>query len=48
MKFTERVRYYEAFDGYYRDDSSAPMVNMVAEGIQEHLEQANILVTKRC
>lgn len=39
VKFSDRVRYYEAFDSYYRDNSSAPMVNMVAENIKERLEQ---------
>ena len=34
VKFTDRVRYYDTFDSYYREKSYAPMGN-----IQERLEQ---------
>lgn len=39
VKFADRKRYYECFDLYYRESDAAPMVNMVAEYIKEHLEQ---------
>jgi Fic family protein len=39
VKFTDRKRYYEAFDCYYRDGDSSPMVMMVAEYVQERIEQ---------
>ena len=39
LKFTDRKRYYEAFDNYYRDDDAGVMVQMVAEYVQKRLEQ---------
>lgn len=37
VKFTDRRRYYEAFDSYYRDDSPDSMIRMVAEYVEERL-----------
>ena len=37
MKFTDRKRYYEAFDSYYRDNNSGAMVQMIAEYAEEQL-----------
>lgn len=37
MKFTDRKRYYEAFDSYYRDNDAGAMVQMVAEYVEERL-----------
>lgn len=39
VKFADRKRYYDCFDSYYREDTAAPMVNMVAEYLKERLEQ---------
>lgn len=39
VKFTDRKRYYDCFDSYYRDSNAVPMVNMVAEYIREGLER---------
>lgn len=37
VKFTDRKRYYEAFDSYYRDNDAGAMVQMVAEYVEERL-----------
>ncbi len=37
VKFTDRKRYYACFDSYYRDKSAAPMVNLVADYLEERL-----------
>jgi Fic family protein len=37
IKFSDRRRYYACFDGYYRDNTAAPMVAMVAEYLEERL-----------
>lgn len=39
VKFTDRRRYYECFDMYYRDGTAEPMVGMVAEYVEERLEK---------
>lgn len=39
VKFTDRLRYYDCFDSYYRDHNAAPFVEMVAEYIKERLYQ---------
>lgn len=39
VKFTDRKRYYNCFDSYYRDNSATPTVKMVAEYLLERLEQ---------
>ena len=38
VKFTDRRRYYDAFDSYYRDGNSVPMVELVAEYVSERYE----------
>ena len=38
VKFTDRRRYYDCFDSYYRDNDTAPIVNLIAEYIQTRLE----------
>lgn len=38
IKFADRKRYYECFDSYYKNKSAAPMVNMVAEYLEERLK----------
>ncbi len=37
VKFTDRKRYYDAFDRYYRDHDAGAMVGMVAEYVEERL-----------
>lgn len=39
VKFTDRKRYYEAFDAYYRDSTAIPMIQMIAEYVQEQLDR---------
>ena len=39
VKFTDRKRYYEAFDAYYRDKDVSPMVIMLAEYVEERLDR---------
>ena len=39
VKFTDRKRYYEAFDSYYRDNDAGAMVQMVAEYVEERLNR---------
>ncbi|MDY5390874.1 Fic family protein [Cloacibacillus porcorum] len=37
VKFADRRRYYEAFDSYYRDGDSWPMIEMTGEYVKERL-----------
>ena len=37
VKFSDRRRYYDCFDSYYRDGDASPMVEMVAEYVEERL-----------
>ncbi len=39
VKFTDRKRYYECFDSYFRDGDAGPMVKMVAEYIIEKMNR---------
>lgn len=39
VKFTDRKRYYEAFDCYSRNQDAMPMTNLIAEYVTERLEQ---------
>lgn len=39
VKFTDRKRYYEAFDHYYRDQDAAVMIKMVAEYVEDRLKE---------
>jgi excisionase family DNA binding protein len=44
VKFADRKRYYACFDSYYKDKTTAPMVELVAEYLEERLRQyLNIL-----
>ncbi len=38
VKFTDRRRYYDAFDAYYRDNDASPMTDLVAEYVNERLD----------
>lgn len=40
VKFTDRKRYYEAFDSYYRDGDASPMVKLVAEYVMDRMKSA--------
>ena len=37
VKFTDRKRYYDAFDAFYRDGKADDMVLLVAEYVNEAL-----------
>lgn len=39
VKFSDRHKYYQAFDAYYREQNELPMVEMVAAYVNERLEQ---------
>jgi len=44
VKFADRRRYYDCFDSYYKGNTAAPMVEMLAEYLEERLRQyLNIL-----
>ena len=38
VKFTDRRRYYDAFDAYYRNQNASPMIHLIAEYVDERLE----------
>ena len=39
IKFADRKRYYDCFDSYYRDNDASPMVEIVAEYVEERLKK---------
>ncbi len=39
VKFADRSRYYACFDSNYRDNTAAPMVELVAEYLEQRLER---------
>ncbi len=39
VKFTDRKRYYEAFDAYYRDNNASKMTTLIAEYVNERLDE---------
>lgn len=39
VKFTDRKRYYDAFDAYYRDNDATRMIDLIAGYVNERLEQ---------
>ena len=39
VKFTDRKRYYDAFDAYYRDNDPMPMTNLIAEYVNARLDE---------
>lgn len=45
VKFTDRKRYYECFDNYYKNANSVPMVSMLAEYVKEQLKQYLAMLT---
>ena len=38
VKFSDRKRYYEAFDSFYRDNNAKPMINLIAEYVSERYD----------
>lgn len=39
VKFTDRHRYYDAFDEFYRNNDAKPMIRLVGEYVTERLEK---------
>ena len=39
VKFTDRKRYYDAFDAFYRDGNAEKMIDLIAEYVDERLDQ---------
>ena len=39
VKFTDRKRYYDAFDACYKEDDAVPMIELIAEYINERLDE---------
>ena len=39
VKFTDRKRYYDAFDLYYRDNNPTPMTELIAEYVEARLDE---------
>lgn len=39
VKFTDRKRYYDAFDAYYRDNDVSKMTALIAEYVNERLDE---------
>lgn len=44
VKFSDRKRYYDCFDSYYRDGNAGPMVELVAEYVKEALRHYNYIL----
>ncbi len=42
VKYSDRRRYYEAFDAYYRDNSPKEMLNVVTEQLKEQLTHYHV------
>ncbi len=44
VKFTDRKRYYDAFDAYYRDENAEAMIELIGEYVDKRLDEyLNIL-----
>ena len=39
VKFTDRRKYYDAFDAYYRDNDAGAMIDLIAEYVSERLDE---------
>lgn len=39
VKFTDRKRYYDAFDAFYRDGDTGAMIDLIAEYVNERLDE---------
>ncbi len=39
VKFTDRKRYYDAFDAFYRENNPGEMISLIAEYVEERLDE---------
>jgi len=39
VKFTDRRKYYSAFDSFYRDNNPSPMIKLIADYVDERLNK---------
>ncbi|MBR6800643.1 MAG: Fic family protein [Eubacteriaceae bacterium] len=39
IKFTDRKRYYDAFDAFYRENNPGEMISLIAEYVEERLDE---------
>ena len=46
VKFTDRKRYYDAFDAYYRDNDASKMITIIAEYVNERLDEYLAILEK--
>ncbi len=46
VKFTDRKRYYDAFDAYYLDNDAIKMIDLIAEYIDERLDEYLTMLEK--
>ncbi len=46
VKFTDRKRYYDAFDAYYRDGNSSAMSTLIAEYVNKRLDEYFVVLEK--
>ena len=46
VKFTDRKRYYDAFDAYYKEDDAVPMIELIAEYINERLDEYLVVLER--
>ncbi len=44
VKFADRKRYYACFDSYFKDKTATPMVEMIAEYLEERLVQYSVIL----
>lgn len=44
VKYSDRKRYYEAFDAYYRDNCTAPLVEILCNSLCERISLFNLTV----
>ncbi len=46
VKFTDRKRYYDAFDAYYRDGDAGKMMDLIAEYVDKRLDEYLAILIK--
>ncbi len=46
VKFTDRKRYYDAFDAYYRDGNAGKMIDLIAEYVDKRLDEYLAILIK--
>ena len=47
VKYTDRKKYYDAFDSYYRDGDAGAMVDLVAGYVNERLDKYLEILSER-